>query len=88
MKGGEEQLPLHGQGSKVCVLVFFLMSGRRLEGGGGIRCVEMGIVSLSASSRVCVRWKPDGARGPHSFIRNFLMFWQRNGFMSVGENKN
>lgn len=63
------------------------MSSRRLEGGGGIRCAEMGIVSPNASSCICVQWKPDGARGPHSFIRNFLMFWQRNGFVSVGENK-
>lgn len=74
MKGGEEQLPLRGQSSKVRALVFFLMSSRRLEGGGGKRCAEIGIVSLSASSSACVQWKPDGARGPHSFIRNFLMF--------------
>lgn len=75
MKGAEEQLPLQGQGSEVHVLVFFLMSSRRLEGGrrrnkvcGNGHCFpECQLLCLCA---VEARW---GSRSLF-FIGNFLMF--------------
>lgn len=74
MKGGEEQLPLRGQGSKVRALVFFLMSSRRLEGGGKKVCRNRHCFpecQLQCLCAVEARW---GSRSPflHQKFLNVL----------------